>query len=337
MTSPMGLEPAENISEPRPEEQKKVAGRSPTQIALQRLRHDKVAVVCGSLVVILALLGALAPLICDYVLGIGPNERVLEADGGRALDQFNYPTIGPPYYGFTWDHPLGIAPNSAYDNTARLLYGIRTSMLVAVIATVAVTVIGIIVGLVSGMLGGTTDRVLSFLIDLFLSFPFILGALSLAPIVTDRFSDNQDALQTAQFVALVGVLVVFGWMSLARLIRGQVLTLRDREFVQAARVIGVPTRQILFKELLPNMVAPIVVSTSLMLPAFVAAEAGLAFLGLGLTGVPSLGQTIASADGLYSLYPIFLWAPVVTVMVLVLALNLLGDSVRDAFDPKTRR
>jgi peptide/nickel transport system permease protein len=130
---------------------------------------------------------------------------------------------------------------------------------------------------------------------------------------------------------------VFGWLQLARLIRGQVLTLREREFIQAAQVIGVPTRRILFKELLPNMVAPIVVSISLTLPSFVAAEAGLSYLGIGLTGTPSLGQTIVRAQPSFQTYPLYLWVPVITVMVLVVALNLLGDSVRDAFDPKTRR
>jgi len=102
-------------------------------------------------------------------------------------------------------------------------------------------------------------------------------------------------------------------------------------------VMGVPTRRILFKELLPNLVAPIVVATSLYLPGYVTAEAGLSFLGIGITGIPSLGQTINDAQAWWQLYPLYLWAPVLTICVLVLALNLLGDSVRDAFDPRTRR
>ncbi|MBA2443952.1 MAG: ABC transporter permease, partial [Nocardioidaceae bacterium] len=156
-------------------------------------------------------------------------------------------------------------------------------------------------------------------------------------IITARFATEPQALARASLFALVTVLVVFGWMGLARLIRGQVLSLREREFVQAAQVIGVPTRRILFKELLPNLIAPIVVSVSLSLPGYVAAEAGLSYLGIGVTGTPSLGQTILRAQPFYQNYPLFLWAPVVAVMVLVVSLNLLGDSVRDAFDPKTRR
>ena len=189
----------------------------------------------------------------------------------------------------------------------------------------------------AGFSRGWADRVISFFTDLFLSFPYLLGMLALAPIVVSRFDDDLDTLKWAQLGALIGVLVVFGWMGLTRLIRGQVLSLREREFILAAEVIGVPTRQILFKELLPNLVAPIVVSISLGLPAFVAAEAGLSFLGLGLTGTPSLGKMVADATPYYADYGLYLWMPVGTITVLTLSLNLLGDSIRDAFDPRTRR
>ncbi len=134
------------------------------------------------------------------------------------------------------------------------------------------------------------------------------------------------------------MLAVFGWMGIARLIRGEVLSLREREFVQAARVIGMPTRRILVKELLPNLAAPIVVSVSLMLPAFVAAEAGLAFLGIGVTDGTSWGQTILKAVRTSS-RPIRSTSgePLIGIVALVLSLNLLGDAIRDALDPKTRR
>lgn len=316
--------------------QQSTAGKSPVQIALARLRKDKVAVVCSAIILLLIVLALLAPLITQWMdihekrePGLPRPTEILEYDG--------YPKIGPPLYPFTWDHPLGLAPQTGYDNLARLLYGLRTSLLVATLATVLSTLIGVTLGLVAGFARGWLDKILSFVIDLFLSFPFLLGALSLAPIIISRFKGDLDQLGRAQLIALVGVLVVFGWMGLARLIRGQVLSLREREFIQSAQVIGVPTRRILFKELLPNLVAPIVVAVSLMLPAYVAAEAGLSFLGIGLTGIPSLGQTIDDAVDDFEIYPLYLWAPVITVMVLVVALNLLGDSIRDAFDPKTRR
>jgi peptide/nickel transport system permease protein len=314
-----------------------VTGRSPTRIAFDRLRKDKVAVVCTVVMVVLVLLALLAPVITN-ALNLHWDIRDPEAPTPSEVLEFDgYPAIGPPFHGFTWDHPLGIAPETGSDNLAYLLYGLRTSLTVALAATVFSTIIGLVIGLVAGFSRGWLDSVLSFITDLFLSFPYLLGMLALAPIIISNFQSNLDALARAQFITLIVILVIFGWMGLARLIRGQVLSLREREFVMAAEVIGVPTRRILFKELLPNLVAPIVVATSLALPAFVAAEALLSFLGLGLTGTPSLGKMLADAAPYYKNYGLYLWMPVATIATLTLALNLLGDSIRDAFDPKTRR
>ncbi|MCW2812906.1 MAG: Peptide transporter permease [Nocardioides sp.] len=337
MTSPAAADTLDDFDEePTRPAVKEMAGRSPTRIALARLRKDKVAVVCGVILLLMVVLALLAPVISnvlniyrDYGPGKPNPTDVLEFDG--------YPNTGPPYHGFDPNHPLGIEPNTGYDNLALLLFGLRTSLFIAVLATVVSTIVGVTLGLIAGYAKGVLDSVLSFIIDFMLSFPFILGALALAPIITTRFGENSATLGRAEFLSLVGVLVLFGWMGLARLVRGQVLSLREREFIQAARVIGVPTRAILFKELLPNLVAPIVVATSLALPGYVAAEAGLSFLGIGLSEGTSLGKTIDSAAQSFDVYPMYLWAPVITIMVLVIALNLLGDSVRDAFDPKTRR
>jgi ABC-type dipeptide/oligopeptide/nickel transport system permease subunit len=311
-----------------------IHGRSPMQIAFERLRHDKVALVSGLVVLILVLLGVFAPLITS-ALDICPDADC--TDTAETIGNGGYPAVGPPLNAFTWEHPLGLAPHTGYDNLARLLYGLRTSLLVATVSAVLATVIGVVIGLISGFAHGWLDRSMSFVIDTFLAFPFILGALTLAPIMTERFAENPTALNWASVLTVIAVLSILGWMYLARIVRAEVLSLREREFIQAARVIGVPTRRILFKELLPNLIAPIVVSLSLTLPTFVALEAALSFLGIGITGVPSLGQTINEATLDYDFYPIYLWAPIITVMVLVVALNLFGDSVRDAFDPKTRR
>jgi len=316
---------------------KAVAGRSPAQIAFERLRKDKVAVICASIVFVMVVLALLAPVISNVLNLEHDASNPDSLDPATVLESDGYPAIGPPFHGFTWAHPLGIAPQTAVDNLSVLLYGLRTSLAVAICATIASTLIGVTLGLLAGFSRGYLDRGLSFVIDLLLSFPFILGALAMTPIIISRFGQNLDSLARAQVIALITILVVFTWMGLARLIRGQVLSLREREFVQAAQVIGVPTRRILFKELLPNLVAPIVVATSLALPGYVAAEAGLSFLGLGLSGVPSLGRTIDDATTYYDLYPLYLWTPVIAVALLTLALNLLGDSVRDAFDPRTRR
>jgi ABC-type dipeptide/oligopeptide/nickel transport system permease subunit len=153
-------------------------------------------------------------------------------------------------------------------------------------------------------------------------------------------ADGADPSQVAKvrFFSLMFVLSFFGWAGVARLVRGQVLSLREREFIAAARVLGVPTRRILFKELLPNLVAPIVVSASLALPGIIAAEAGLTFLGVGLIDpTPSWGVTISDAQSFYQSDPLYFWVPVFGVTILVLGLSLLGDGIRDAFDPRTRR
>lgn len=342
----MGIPATESVAEmsqeeqaPRPRGKKDQSfhGRSPMQIALGRLRRDPVAVVCGLIVVLLVLLGVFADVINNALQISGTTDGKYALDNVSTTDVFGLPIVGPPGGSFTWDHPLGIAPGTAHDNLARLLLGLRTSLMIATLATVVSTIVGIVVGLLAGFSRGWLDRIISFVTDLFLSFPFLLGALAVAPILISRFGGNADSLATAQKLSLIGILVVFGWMGLARLIRGQVLSLREREFIQAAQVIGAPTRRILFKELLPNLVAPIVIAISLGLPAYVAAEAGLSYLGIGLTGEPSLGQIVNKASPYYNSYPFYLFVPVAVIAVLVLALNLLGDSIRDAFDPKTRR
>jgi ABC-type dipeptide/oligopeptide/nickel transport system permease subunit len=332
----MGISPTEMSQQDLPAEpevvKQEIAGRSPVQIALGRLRSDKIAVACMVIVVFFVLIAVFAPLL-TRMFGV----ELRAGSPSEDLDQFNFPLIGPPDHGFTWEAPLGLAPNTGHDNLADWLYGARTSLTVATVSTLAATLIGVSIGLLAGFSRGWLDKVINFIIDVFLSLPFLLVALALAPIIVSRFGNQPDALKFWQFFALLMVLTLFGWMTLARLVRGEVLSLREREFVQAARVIGVPTRRILFKELLPNLIAPIIVSISLGLPAFVAAEAGLAYLGIGVVGIPSWGQTINNAVPFFNTYALYLYAPLVGVFLLVVALNLLGDAVRDAFDPKTRR
>ncbi|QNN52522.1 ABC transporter permease [Nocardioides mesophilus] len=333
----MGIQPTEmpesDITEQEPTlVRQEIAGRSPIQIAVARLKQDKIAMICLAVVILFALIAIFAPLLTK-MFGV-------EVDAGspsKDLDQFNFPLIGPPDHGFTWEAPLGLAPNSGDDNLAEWFYGARTSLIVATVSTLAATFIGVAIGLVAGFSRGWVDKVVNFLIDVFLSLPFLIVALAISPIIVTRFGNKPQQLENWQFVSLLLVLSLFGWMLLARLVRGEVLSLREREFIQAARVIGVPTRRILFKELLPNLIAPIIVSISLGLPAFVTAEAGLAFLGIGAVGKPSWGQTIDKAVPFFNTYPLYLYAPVLGVFLLVVALNLLGDAVRDAFDPKTRR
>jgi len=323
----------DSSARPAEAERKAIAGRSPTRIAFDRLRKDPIAVICFLTVVFFALVAIFADQINSL---IGVSTEVVRASERINL-QTNLPLEGPPNHGFDPDHPFGVAPRDGTDNLAVWVKGCQTSLFLATMAAVLSTAIGVTLGLLAGFLGGVIDTIVSFLTDLFLTFPFLVGALALAPIINERFATEPEKLREVSFWALVGILTVFGWMGVARLVRGEVLALREREFVKAARVIGVPTRRILVREMLPNLIAPIVISFSLGLPAYVAAEAGLSFLGIGVFERESWGRTIADATGWWELYPQFLLAPVIGIAVLVVALNLLGDAIRDAFDPKTRR
>jgi ABC-type dipeptide/oligopeptide/nickel transport system permease subunit len=323
--------------DPNSQQAKEIAGKSPIRIALGRLARDKIAVVCALVVLFFILCAVFAgPISSAFGVSL---ETPLASERVDGLNQgLPLPEMGPPNGSFTWDHPMGVAPRDGKDNLAYWLYGCRVSLLIATTATVFASVLGVVIGLLSGFLGGAVDKVLSFFIDTFLTIPYLLAALTLAPIINERFSlsDNYSTIQKSSLIIVLGTL---GWMGTARLIRGEVLALREREFVQAARVMGMPTSRILFKELLPNLAAPIIISVSLMLPAFVAAEAGLAYLGIGVTDGVSWGKIILNATNLtfFREYPQYLWQPLLGVVALVLALNLLGDALRDALDPKTRR
>lgn len=320
---PASAEPARTAATPH--------GKSPGRIAFDRLRKDRVAVICASVVLFFILIAVLAPLLTRLE---GQDVHTFNTD---LIDEYGYPTIG-----ITGQHWFGIEPKTGRDNFARWVYGAQPSLIIAFVATVIGTVVGVVMGLLAGFLGGWVDRVISWLIDFVLSLPYLLFAIALVPIVESMrggsFNLTPEDQANIRFYVLIFVLAFFGWAGLARIIRGEVLSLREREFVLAAKAIGVPTRQVLFKELLPNLVAPIVISASLSLPAYVTAEAGLSFLGVGLVEPkPSWGQTISVATNWFKADPLYLWLPVVGITGLVLSLALLGDAVRDAFDPKTRR
>ncbi len=314
------------------EKKVKTRGKSPTAIAFARLRQDKVAIVGAGIFLFFVLIAIFAPLLARLE---GQDISTLHQD---LIDEYGFPTIGP-----NSEHWFGVEPRLGRDLVARVVYGARPSLIVATSVTVITTIIGVTVGLLAGFSGGWTDRILSWLIDFILSLPYLLFAIAVPAVLLAMFVGTAEGaaaedVATVRFYSLIIVLSFFGWASLARLIRGEVLSLREREFVAAAKVLGVSTRKVLFKELLPNLVAPIVISVSMALPSYIVVEAGLTYLGVGLTEpTPSWGVTIAAAQNYYRADPLYLWIPVAAITILVLALSLLGDSIRDAFDPRTRR
>ncbi len=281
------------------------APRSPFQLAMLRLRRAKLAI-AGMVVIALLALGAI---FADYIAPYGADEQ----------DLFN---ITQPA---TREHWLG-TDELGRDELSRLLYGGRISLLVGVSAALLSTAVGLLVGAIAGYYGGWIDQLLMRFVDLMLAFPAIFLLLIV-------FS-----MRGSSVLMVVLFLGFFGWMWLARIIRGEFLSLKAREFVEAAHSIGVPGRRIIVRHLLPNVVAPIIVTTTLNTAYYMLAEATLSFLGFGVPpGTPTWGNMLTSARSNYVTHPLLAIAPGLTLTIAVLAINFVGDGLRDAFDPRGGR
>jgi peptide/nickel transport system permease protein len=283
------------------------------------------------IIVLYALVAALAPLICS-VLGISPYEL-----DGKALNDFGLPKGS--FGGISAEHWLGVEPGTGRDILARLIYGARISMLVGFLATVVTTSLGIVIGVISGYKRGKVDAVIGRITDLTLAFPSLLLIIALTRPITQRLeSMGIPEGNPARIAYIILVLGLFGWVYVARIVRGQTLSLREREFVEAARASGASTRRIVFKELMPNLWAPVIVTVTLALPGYVATESTLSFLGLGmLPPTASWGAMLGDSVRYYRADPTYLFIPGIALIVLVLAFNIVGDAVRDALDPKADR
>jgi peptide/nickel transport system permease protein len=313
------------------EQVKAVEGRSLTQIAWGRLRRDKVAMASLTVIILIVLAALFAPLITK-VLGIDPyepNTDLVSQDGGLPLGRWG---------GISWDHPLGVEPLIGRDILARLLYGARISLTIAFAATFLVIVIGVVLGTIAGYSRGKVDTVLSRLMDVTLAFPFLLVVIAMAQPMQQRLESVIPSANAARVVALVILLSLFSWPYLARLVRGQVLSLREREFVEAAISTGASSRRILFKELVPNLWAPVLVYASLAFPGFITAEATLAYLGVGvLPPTPTWGAMLSDSVRTFTVVPTYFFIPGTILFITVLVFNLFGDAVRDALDPRAGR
>ncbi|MGI8779256.1 MAG: ABC transporter permease [Solirubrobacteraceae bacterium] len=304
--------------------QKPIAARSPMQLFWRRLRRDKVAMAALVFIVLLIAMAFLAPVIVSIAGTPGPR-----AQSSEALDLFGTPT-GP-----SSAHPFGV-DRVGRDVFSRTVYGARVSLEVALIATGIAVLIGVTVGLIAGFYRGWVDTLLSRLTDVVLAFPILLLGLGLAAACSGANGCFYGTIQPGLPVVIM-VIAVINWTYIARIVRGQVLSLREKEFVEAARSLGASNRRIIVREILPNLLAPLIVYSSLLIPANILLEAALSFLGVGVGGgTPSWGGMIAEATSLFPEAWWFMLFPGLALLLTVLAFNLVGDGLQDALDPRRR-
>lgn len=314
------------------EEQSVIVGRTLRQIAWSRIRRDKVAVASMIVLGLITFIAIFGPWISS-LFGVNP----YDFDASAISDNGGLPA--GPWGGVSLAHPLGVEPLTGRDVMARLLYGSRISLLIATSATLITVVMGTVIGIIAGNSRGRTDTFLSRFMDITLAFPLLLVIIAMSPVLEQRLEGfGVPAGNASRILTLILVLSIFGWPYLARLIRGQVLSLREREFVEAAISIGSSNRRVLFRELLPNLWAPILVYATIAMPGLIGAEAALAYLGISVEPpTPTWGSMLEESVGYFTVDPFYFFVPLTMLLAAVLSFNLLGDALRDALDPKAGR
>ena len=338
MSNPMGMQdggladPASTSAAPE-EPGAPVISKSPWQLALGRLRKDKLTMVSLTFVFLFVLIALTAPIAYHLLGWIDPLKNNQDL-----VDEFGLPIGG--WGGISGDHWLGVEPLGGRDTLARVWYGTTFSLLVALSATIVAMILGVVLGIVSGAAGGWVDAIIGRIIDLTLAFPQTLMLLALAStgmIMVEKYLHTPHGNVTAA-VYVVIVLGAFGWTGIARIVRGQVLSMRELEFVHASHMMGASKLRIYFREILPNLWAPILVCFTLMMPAFVSAEAALAYLNVGISApTPTLGNVLSDSISYADTAPIYFFVPAILIAMIVVSFNLLGDGMRDALDPKGDR
>lgn len=320
-----------DLGDPGTGDQHAIQGRSLWQIAWRRLRQDKIAMTGGIVCLILVLVAIFAKYLCAWY-GKTPNEAFTNlTNAGTQMPN-------GAWSGISGTHWLGITPVSANDILANLIYGLRTSLIIGGLATLLSLVLGLIFGTLAGYFGGIADNAISRGMDMLLSFPVLLFSIALLTVFAIIPSFAGLSGMSLRYAVIIFVLGFFGFAYIGRIVRGQVLSIRETEFVAAARNLGASNFRIMVREIAPNIMGPTLVWTTLTIPNYILGEAGLSYLGVGITppGV-SLGDMLSSAGSYLEVDPANLFYPGITIFILVLAFNLFGDGLRDAFDPKSTR
>ena len=301
--------------------------RSSWELFRSRFVQDKAAVGGAIVIVVLILLALAAPLLARLT-GHGPNEL---------FDEMRDPVFGLPK-GPNGEFWFG-ADTVGRDLFVRVMYGARTSLTVAFVATGLAAVIGITLGMIAGYRGGATDTIISRAADIVLAMPILLFAIGIATVCSVTAEGCLGGLLQPGLSLVIGIIAIFTWPNMARLVRGQVLSLREREFIEAARSLGARSGRIMLRELLPNLVTPIVVYATLIIPNNIIFEAALSFLGVGVPQTtPSWGRMLSEvASG--QLFTVAWWMmlfPGIFLLLTTLSFNLVGDGLRDALGPSER-
>ena len=306
------------------EASEKIAARSPLQLFWRRLRKDRVAVVSLAFIVLLVIVAIAAPLIVK-ILGLpGPYVQNL-----NLTDEFGSP-LGP-----SLAHPFGV-DQLGEDVMSRVIYGTRVSLEVGIIGTAIATAIGVAFGIVAGYYRGWVDTLLSRMVDVVLSIPILLLGLGIGAACAVRGCIGGTV--SSGTGVIIFLIAFVNWTYIYRIVRGLVLSLREREFVDAARALGASNARIMFREILPNLVAPVIVYATLLIPLNILLEASLSFLGVGVRPpTASWGQMIAAATPIFNTAWWYMVFPGLALLFTVLAFNLLGDGLRDALNPRTAR
>jgi peptide/nickel transport system permease protein len=300
----------------------RIESRTPWQLFWRAFRQDRVAVAGLIFIILLILVAIFAPLIVKLV-GAPPPNKI----DSTALDSFGTPT-GP-----SAEHWFGVDPLGR-DVFARTLYGARISLMVAIVSTGIATVVGVVAGLTAGYFRGWVDSIVSRTMDVLLAFPVLLLALGLASACSLGDGCMNGLIQPGVPVVIF-VIALVSWTYIGRIIRGQVLSLREKEFVESSRSLGAGDTRIIFRELLPNLVVPIIVYATLILPTNILFEASLSFLGVGVQPpTASWGAMISDATGVFDTAWWYMLFPGLALLFTVLAFNLVGDGLSDALNPR---
>ena len=292
-----------------------VEGRTQWQLTWRRLRSDRVSMIALTAIIIMVILAIAAPALAA-ITG-HPVDTAYPIQGENEVGN----PVGPGVNGF-W---LG-TDSTGRDLFVRILYGARISLFVGVVTTLIATVVGVAVGLIAGYFGGIVDTILGRFTDAVLAFPYVILGLALAVVFGPSLT------------IILAVIAFFSWAAIARIVRGQTLAIKEKEYIEAARSLGAGPFRIMFVDILPNLLAPVLVVATLLIPNAVVFESTLSYLGLGIQPpTPSWGNMLADASNFYQVAWWYLAFPALFLLITTLAFNLLGDGIRDAMDPRTER